>query len=76
MLGVLGPDHPHTLTVRSHLASFRGEAGDAAGAALAFAELLQDTERVLGPDHPHTHVAHSNVAHWKSRAGGHDQTAE
>jgi len=32
-LRVLGPDHPHTLTTRAHLASWRGLAGDPAGAA-------------------------------------------
>jgi hypothetical protein len=29
---VLGPDHPHTLTTRTDLASWRGQAGDVAGA--------------------------------------------
>ncbi|MEI7029309.1 hypothetical protein V9U70_00210, partial [Streptomyces pratensis] len=33
----LGPDHPDTLAIRSNLASRLGEAGDAAGAATAFA---------------------------------------
>lgn len=32
-LRVLGPDHPHTLTTRHMLASWRGRAGDPAGAA-------------------------------------------
>ncbi|MFC5645609.1 tetratricopeptide repeat protein, partial [Kitasatospora cinereorecta] len=50
----LGPDHPDTLTARSNLAWWRGEAGDAAGAAAAYDQLLPDLERVLGPDHPDT----------------------
>ncbi|WP_268254406.1 NB-ARC domain-containing protein, partial [Streptomyces capoamus] len=50
----LGPDHPNTLTARSHLARWRGEAGDAAGTAAAFEELLVDQVRVLGEDHPYT----------------------
>ena len=33
---VLGPDHPDTLTTRHNLASWRGAAGDPAGAAAAF----------------------------------------
>ncbi|MFE3637501.1 NB-ARC domain-containing protein, partial [Streptomyces sp. NPDC059168] len=44
----LGPDHPDTLTTRSNLARWRGEAGDAVGAAEASADLLEDMVRVLG----------------------------
>jgi hypothetical protein len=36
---VLGPDHFDTLKVRAGVASWRGEAGDAAGAAEAFENL-------------------------------------
>ncbi|MGW2747448.1 hypothetical protein [Streptomyces sp. NPDC001450] len=36
----LGPDHPATLTARSHLARWRGKTGDAAGAAAAYEQLL------------------------------------
>ncbi|MFF2813192.1 tetratricopeptide repeat protein, partial [Streptomyces sp. NPDC058000] len=65
----LGPDHPDTLLARSHLASWRGEAGDAAGAATALAELFDDMLRVLGPNHPDTLIARSNAAFWRSEAG-------
>ncbi|WP_374200231.1 tetratricopeptide repeat protein, partial [Streptomyces sp. AC555_RSS877] len=51
---VLGADHPNTLDTRYWAARFRGEAGDVAGAATAFAELLKDQTRVLGADHPDT----------------------
>ena len=34
----LGPDHPDTLAIRSGFAMWRGNAGDAAGAAAAFAQ--------------------------------------
>jgi hypothetical protein len=44
--GVLGPDNPQTLTTRGNLARWRGEAGDAAGAAAAFDQLLEDFLRV------------------------------
>lgn len=50
----LGADHPDTLAARGYIAFSRGLAGDATGAAAAFAELLPDLLRVLGPDHPHT----------------------
>ncbi|MGW0828511.1 DUF7779 domain-containing protein, partial [Streptomyces sp. NPDC002845] len=42
----LGEDHPATLTARGNLATMRGRAGDAAGAAQAFAELLEHMVRV------------------------------
>ncbi|MFJ5234494.1 tetratricopeptide repeat protein [Kitasatospora sp. NPDC088391] len=65
----LGPDHPDTLTTRHHLAHWRGQAGDAAGAAAALADLLADYLRVLGPDNPHTLNAQHNLAHWRGEAG-------
>ncbi|MFI0813192.1 tetratricopeptide repeat protein [Streptomyces echinatus] len=62
---VLGEDHPDTLTTRHNLACFRGEAGDAAGAADAFAKLLADRARVLGEDHPDTIATRPHVAYWR-----------
>ncbi|MGW0949892.1 tetratricopeptide repeat protein [Streptomyces sp. NPDC002623] len=47
----LGPDHPDTLGALSCLAVWWGNAGDAAGAAEAYAALLPDLVRVLGPNH-------------------------
>jgi hypothetical protein len=70
LLRVLGPDHPHTLATRGNLAQWRGHAGDAAGAAATFADLLEHTRRVLGPDHPHTLTARGNLAHWRGQAEG------
>ncbi|MFI0203810.1 MULTISPECIES: tetratricopeptide repeat protein [Streptomyces] len=65
----LGPDHPATLTARHDMAYWRGAAGDAAGAATAFAELLADRLRVLGPDHPATLGTRHDLALWRgSRA--------
>ncbi|MER5853152.1 tetratricopeptide repeat protein [Streptomyces sp. NPDC002012] len=64
-----GPDHTDTLTARNNLAHWRGEAGDAAGAAVAFEELLADRLRVLGPDHPHTLAARGNLARCRGKAG-------
>ncbi|WP_327575739.1 hypothetical protein [Streptomyces sp. NBC_00145] len=45
------------------------EAGDAAGAADATADLLADSLRVLGPDHPDTLNARNNRASWRGEAG-------
>jgi hypothetical protein len=75
-----GPDHPDTLTARSDLAQWTGEAGDRATARDLFAELLPVEERVLGPHHPNTLAARNNLAHWTGQAGdsatARDLTAE
>ncbi|SER03038.1 tetratricopeptide repeat protein [Actinokineospora terrae] len=63
------PDHLDTLAIRHNVARWRGEAGDAAGAAHALAELLDDYLRVLGPDHPDTLITHHNLAYWRGEAG-------
>lgn len=47
-----------------------GRAGDAAGAATAFAELLADRLRVLGTDHPDTRITRDYLAHWRGQADG------
>ncbi|HZM77933.1 MAG TPA: tetratricopeptide repeat protein [Candidatus Limnocylindrales bacterium] len=65
---MLGADHPDTLTTRHNLARWRGQAGDPAGAAAAFAELLHDRLRVLGADHPHTLTTRHNLARWRRLA--------
>ncbi|WP_232839009.1 NB-ARC domain-containing protein [Streptomyces triticisoli] len=57
----LGTDHPDTLTARGSLAIWRGEAGDAAGAAQAFADLLEDMVRVLGPDHLNVRIVRHSI---------------
>jgi hypothetical protein len=67
--GDYGPEHPATLTARSNLARWTGQAGDAAGARDQFAALLPVRERVQGAEHPHTLAARSNLAYWAGRAG-------
>ncbi|MEW2266103.1 tetratricopeptide repeat protein, partial [Streptomyces sp. NPDC047868] len=62
-------DHPDTLSARHQLAYYQGEAGDGAGAAAAFAELLRDRTRVLGPDHPDTLSARHQLAYYQGEAG-------
>ncbi|MFD8999684.1 hypothetical protein ACFV0T_01650 [Streptomyces sp. NPDC059582] len=44
---MLGPNHLRTLTTRDNLARWQGEAGDATGAATAYAELPR-TRRTHG----------------------------
>ncbi|MCK7627771.1 hypothetical protein MUU72_32545 [Streptomyces sp. RS10V-4] len=47
----------------------RGQAGDAGGAAEAFANLLDDQVRILGEDHPDTLATRGNLASWRGRWG-------
>jgi hypothetical protein len=63
------PDTVLALDTRQNLAYWRGEAGDAAGAAAAFADLLTDRLRVLGPDHPDTLTTRHELAYWRGEAG-------
>jgi hypothetical protein len=66
---LLGPEHPDTLTARGNVASWRGENGDAAGAATAFQLLVPDCLRVLGPSHATTIIMRSHLARWTGEAG-------
>jgi len=67
--GVLGADHPDTLTTRGYVAFWTGEVGDAREALRLFVALLPDLERVLGADHPETLSTRSNVAFWTGEVG-------
>jgi Tetratricopeptide repeat len=67
--GAYGPEHPATLSARTHLAHWTGEAGDAARARDQFAALLPIEERVLGPEHPETLMTRHNLARWTGEAG-------
>ncbi|MDI3101893.1 tetratricopeptide repeat protein [Streptomyces sp. AN-3] len=65
----LGNDHPDVLDARHELAQRRGEAGNAAGAASAYAQLALDAERLLGADHVDTLAFRNNHATWLSDSG-------
>jgi hypothetical protein len=64
-----GAEHPYTLITRGELASWTGEAGDAAGARDQHAALLPIAERVLGPEDPDTLITRSELARWTGKAG-------
>ncbi|MFI2005845.1 tetratricopeptide repeat protein [Streptomyces jumonjinensis] len=66
---LLGPDHPDALSTRGHVATWTGEAGDAAAARDLFTALLPDRIRVLGPDDQHTLDTRGNIAAWTGMAG-------
>ncbi|MET9695210.1 tetratricopeptide repeat protein [Streptomyces sp. NPDC006514] len=62
-------DHFDTLTIRHNLARWQGEAGDAAGAAAATAEILEHMVRVRGEDSLDTLITRKNLAGWRGEAG-------
>ena len=64
-----GPEHRDTLAARHELATWTGQAGDAAAARDQFAALLPIEERVLGPDHPGTLTTRASLASWTGKAG-------
>ena len=64
-----GPEHRDTLAARANLASWTGEAGDAAGARDQYAALLPVRERVSGPEHPETLTTRANLAYYTGLAG-------
>ncbi len=66
-LRVLGPDHPHTLLIRSNLATWLREAGQVEAAVQQVELLLPDQLRVLGPDHPDTLTTRNDLALWRKR---------
>ncbi|GAA4951913.1 hypothetical protein GCM10023334_066660 [Nonomuraea thailandensis] len=66
----MGAEHPSTLTTRHNLASWTGEAGDAAAARDQYAALLPTREHVLGAEHPETLTTRANLAYWTGEAEG------
>ncbi|SFO62173.1 Tetratricopeptide repeat-containing protein, partial [Geodermatophilus obscurus] len=61
-LAYQGENHLDVLTVRSSIAFWTGEVGDAAEALRLAEQLLPDQVRVLGPDHPEVLTTRHNVA--------------
>ena len=67
--GSPAPSTPTRSTARANLASWTGQAGDAAGARDQYAALLPVRERVSGAEHPDTLTARANLAYWTGEAG-------
>ncbi|MFB8756202.1 tetratricopeptide repeat protein [Streptomyces nigra] len=63
-----GPGDPNTLTTRWFLGMLRAKEGDAAGAADAFAGLLDHDLGPLGFDDVDVSVLRGNVEHWRTVA--------
>ncbi|MCX5674853.1 MAG: tetratricopeptide repeat protein, partial [Planctomycetota bacterium] len=60
--GVLGPEHPSTLTTVNNLAELLRSKGDYAGAEPLHRLALEAQEQVLGPEHPQTLKSVCNLA--------------
>lgn len=58
---------PRTLASRENLALWREEAGDVAGTAQAWADVLASHARVLGEDDPRTLASRVNFDFWQGR---------
>lgn len=65
----LGAGHRDTLLSRAYSVRWRGESGDAAGAAADAEVLVADLVGSLGPDDPDVLAARSNLARWRGEAG-------
>ncbi len=71
-----GPDHPETLTSRSHLADALDLFGRHQEAADHHRQVLTTRERVLGADHPDTLVSRSHLANALDHLGRHQEAAD
>ncbi|MGW1613161.1 GTP-binding protein [Streptomyces sp. NPDC002285] len=73
---LLGAGHPDALTTRWFLAILRGRAGDASGAAAAYAELLEHDLAPLAFDDVDLRILRDNADYWRGRAEGAERTVE
>lgn len=64
-----GSDDLNMLTIRSNIASWTGESGDARDALRLFEGLLPDRDRVLGCDHLDTLNTRSDITTWTATCG-------
>ena len=59
--GLLGPDHPDTLTARNNLAYAYESAGRLTEAITLYEQVTKDCARILGEDHPLTKTVRENL---------------
>ena len=69
LAGLLGPDHPDTLTSRNNLAGAYREAGRLGQAIALYEQVLTDRIRVLDEDHPDTLTSRNDLAGAYREAG-------
>jgi len=65
--GLLGAEHPDTLTARANLADSYGQAGRTNDAITLLEQVVADSERLLGAEHPDTVAAKEASRMWKAR---------
>ena len=69
LAGMLGPDHPDTLTSRNNLAGAYRAAGRLTEAITLYEQVLTDRIRVLSEDHPDTLTSRNQLAYAYDSAG-------
>jgi tetratricopeptide (TPR) repeat protein len=73
--GLLGEEHPSTITAMNNLASTLGDQGQLDEAAAMKKEVLEKRRRILGEEHPDTITAMSNLANTLGQQGQLDEAA-
>ena len=66
---MLGNEHSSTLTSRSNLARWMGEAGHLEDAISSGIDVVADQQRILGYDHPDTLTSRGNLAMALGQSG-------
>ena len=69
--GLLGPDHPRTLTSRDNLAGAYRAAGRLTEAITLYEQVTKDRARILGEDHPLTKTVRENLEAAKRELAQH-----
>ncbi|KAH7184072.1 hypothetical protein DER44DRAFT_754612 [Fusarium oxysporum] len=73
--GILGDEHPDTITAMSYLANTLSDQGKLDEAASMRKEVLEKRQRILGDEHPHTIAAMNNLAATLRDQGKLDEAA-
>jgi tetratricopeptide (TPR) repeat protein len=74
--GLLGKEHPNTLTSMNNLAEVLGNQGKYEQAEEMHQQVLRLYERVLGKEHPGTLTSMNNLAEVQSNQGKYEQAEE
>lgn len=68
--GVLGEEHPNTLTTMNSLAFTWKEMGQDSEAIKLMEECVQPRKRILGANHPNTLPSSAALTRWETEVGG------
>jgi hypothetical protein len=64
-----GRTGPPDFNLRRTAAEWQGRAGDTAGAAVVYRQLLDEQFRTYGPEHPRTFDTRFRFGHWLGESG-------